>query len=85
MDYTIVVTSTASDKATIQYIAPYSGCAIAEEFLYTNHKDVLIVYDDLSKHAVAYRSMSLLLRRPPGREAYPGMCALLHLRHWKDQ
>jgi len=80
MDYTIVVTSTASDKATIQYIAPYSGCAIAEEFLYTNHKDVLIVYDDLSKHAVAYRSMSLLLRRPPGREAYPGDVFYLHSR-----
>ncbi|MEN8906333.1 MAG: F0F1 ATP synthase subunit alpha, partial [Clostridiales bacterium] len=64
MEYTIVVSSTASDKSTIQYIAPYAGSAMAEEFLYNDHKDVLIVYDDLSKHAVAYRAMSLLLRRP---------------------
>jgi F-type H+-transporting ATPase subunit alpha len=80
MDFTIVVSSTASDSATIQYIAPYAGCAIAEEFMYNDHKDVLIVYDDLSKHAVAYRAMSLLLRRPPGREAYPGDVFYLHSR-----
>lgn len=71
MDYSIVVSSTASDSATLQYIAPYSGVAMAEEYM-ENGKDVLIVYDDLSKHAVAYRAMSLLLKRPPGREAYPG-------------
>ena len=71
MDYTIVVSATASDVAPLQYIAPYAGCAIGEYFMYQG-KDVLIVYDDLSKHAVAYRAMSLLLRRPPGREAYPG-------------
>ena len=64
MEYTIVVSSTASEMATVQYIAPYAGCAIAEEFMYTHKRDVLIVYDDLSKHAVAYRAMSLLLRRP---------------------
>ncbi len=80
MDYTIVVSSTASDMASVQYIAPYAGCAIAEEFMYNGHKDVLIVYDDLSKHAVAYRAMSLLLRRPPGREAYPGDVFYLHSR-----
>lgn len=80
MSYTIVVCSTASDMATVQYIAPYAGCAIAEEFMYGQHKDVLIVYDDLSKHAVAYRAMSLLLRRPPGREAYPGDVFYLHSR-----
>jgi F-type H+/Na+-transporting ATPase subunit alpha len=66
--------------ATVQYIAPYAGCAIAEEFMYNQHKDVLIVYDDLSKHAVAYRAMSLLLKRPPGREAYPGDVFYLHSR-----
>ena len=80
MDYTIIVSSTASDMSTVQYIAPYAGCAIAEEFMYTDHKDVLIIYDDLSKHAVAYRAMSLLLRRPPGREAYPGDVFYLHSR-----
>jgi F-type H+-transporting ATPase subunit alpha len=80
MDYTIIVSSTASDSAPIQYIAPYAGCAIGEEFMYNHNKDVLIVYDDLSKHAVAYRSMSLLLRRPPGREAYPGDVFYLHSR-----
>lgn len=80
MDYTIVVSSTASDMATVQYIAPYAGCAMAEEFMYNDKKDVLIVYDDLSKHAVAYRAMSLLLRRPPGREAYPGDVFYLHSR-----
>lgn len=80
MDYTIVVSSTASEMATVQYIAPYAGVAMAEEFMYTDHKDVLIIYDDLSKHAVAYRAMSLLLRRPPGREAYPGDVFYLHSR-----
>lgn len=79
MDYSIVVSATASETAPLQYIAPYSGVAIAEEFMY-NGKDVLIVYDDLSKHAVAYRAMSLLLRRPPGREAYPGDVFYLHSR-----
>lgn len=80
MDYTVVVSSTASEMPTLQYIAPYAGCSIAEEFMYSEHKDVLIVYDDLSKHAVAYRAMSLLLRRPPGREAYPGDVFYLHSR-----
>ena len=80
MDYSIVVASTASDMASVQYLAPYSGCAMAEEFMYNQHKDVLIIYDDLSKHAVAYRAMSLLLRRPPGREAYPGDVFYLHSR-----
>lgn len=79
MEYTIVVSSTASDEAPLQYIAPYAGCAMAEEFMYSG-KDVLIIYDDLSKHAVAYRAMSLLLRRPPGREAYPGDVFYLHSR-----
>lgn len=79
MKYTVIVSSTASDAAPMQYIAPYAGCAMAEEFMY-NGKDVLIVYDDLSKHAVAYRAMSLLLRRPPGREAYPGDVFYLHSR-----
>lgn len=79
MDYSIVVSSTASDHAPLQYIAPYSGTAIAEYFMYKG-KDVLIVYDDLSKHAVAYRAMSLLLHRPPGREAYPGDVFYLHSR-----
>lgn len=79
MDYSIVVSSTASDSATLQYIAPYSGVAMAEEYM-ENGKDVLIVYDDLSKHAVAYRAMSLLLKRPPGREAYPGDVFYLHSR-----
>ena len=79
MDYSIVVSSTASDTAPLQYIAPYSGTAIAEYFMYKG-KDVLIVYDDLSKHAVAYRAMSLLLKRPPGREAYPGDVFYLHSR-----
>lgn len=80
MDYTIIVTSTASEMATIQYIAPYAGCAMAEELMFNGHKDVLIIYDDLSKHAQAYRAMSLLLRRPPGREAYPGDVFYLHSR-----
>ena len=80
LEHTIIVTSTASDSSTVQYIAPYAGCAMAEYFMYDLHKDVLIVYDDLSKHAVAYRAMSLLLRRPPGREAYPGDVFYLHSR-----
>lgn len=79
MDYSIVVSATASDTAPLQYLAPYAGVTMAEEFMY-NGKDVLIVYDDLSKHAVAYRAMSLLLRRPPGREAYPGDVFYLHSR-----
>lgn len=79
LDYTTVVASTASDTAPMQYIAPYAGCAIAESYMYDG-QDVLIVYDDLSKHAVAYRTMSLLLRRPPGREAYPGDVFYLHSR-----
>lgn len=79
MRYTIVVSATASDEAPLQYIAPYAGCAMAEEFMYQG-KDVLIVYDDLSKHAVAYRTMSLILRRPPGREAFPGDVFYLHSR-----
>ncbi|HHX13862.1 MAG TPA: F0F1 ATP synthase subunit alpha [Clostridiales bacterium] len=79
MDYTIVVSATASEVAPLQYIAPYAGCAMGEEFMYQG-KDVLIIYDDLSKHAVAYRAMSLLLRRPPGREAYPGDVFYLHSR-----
>ncbi len=79
LDYTIVVSATASDLAPLQYIAPYSGCAIAEYFMHQG-KDVLIVYDDLSKHAVAYRALSLLIRRPPGREAYPGDVFYLHSR-----
>ncbi|HEY8390708.1 MAG TPA: F0F1 ATP synthase subunit alpha [Clostridia bacterium] len=79
LEYTTVVCSTAYDSAPLQYIAPYCGCAIAEEFMYSG-KDVLIVYDDLSKHAVAYRTMSLLLKRPPGREAYPGDIFYLHSR-----
>ncbi len=79
MDYSIVVAASASDPAPLQYIAPYAGVAMAEEFMYAG-KDVLIVYDDLSKHAVAYRAMSLLLRRPPGREAYPGDVFYIHSR-----
>ncbi|MEG0391384.1 MAG: F0F1 ATP synthase subunit alpha [Anaerovoracaceae bacterium] len=79
MKNTIVVSATASDVAPLHYIAPYAGCAMAEEFMYEG-KDVLIIYDDLSKHAVAYRAMSLLLRRPPGREAYPGDVFYLHSR-----
>ncbi len=79
MAYTTVVVSTASDLAPLQYIAPYSGCAIGEEWM-ENGEDVLIVYDDLSKHATAYRTLSLLLKRPPGREAYPGDVFYLHSR-----
>ncbi len=79
MDYTTVVVSTASDLAPLQYIAPYSGCAIGEEWM-ENGGDVLVVYDDLTKHAAAYRTLSLLLKRPPGREAYPGDVFYLHSR-----
>lgn len=79
MDYTTVVVATASEPAPMLYIAPYAGCAMGEHFMY-NGKHVLVVYDDLSKHAVAYREMSLLLRRPPGREAYPGDVFYLHSR-----
>ena len=79
MDYTTVVASTASELAPLQYIAPYSGCAMGEEWM-ENGEDVLIVYDDLSKHATAYRTLSLILRRPPGREAYPGDVFYLHSR-----
>ena len=79
MDYTVVVNAGAAESAPLQYIAPYAGCAIGEEWM-EQGKDVLIVYDDLSKHAVAYRTMSLLLRRPPGREAYPGDVFYLHSR-----
>ncbi|NLT58894.1 MAG: F0F1 ATP synthase subunit alpha [Clostridiales bacterium] len=79
MDYTVLVVATASDCAAMQYIAPYAGCAIAEAFMHQG-RDVLIVYDDLSKHAVAYRAMSLLLKRSPGREAYPGDVFYLHSR-----
>ena len=79
MDYTIVVSAAASELAPLQYIAPYSGCAMAEYFM-DQGKDVLIIYDDLSKHAVAYRALSLLIRRPPGREAFPGDVFYLHSR-----
>jgi F-type H+-transporting ATPase subunit alpha len=79
MEYTVVVAATAAEPAALQYIAPYAGCAIGEEFM-EQGKDALIVYDDLSKHAQAYRQVSLLLRRPPGREAYPGDVFYLHSR-----
>jgi len=80
MDYTIVVAATASEPAPLLYIAPYAGCAIGEEFMENDKAHVLIIYDDLSKHAVAYRELSLLLRRPPGREAFPGDVFYLHSR-----
>ena len=80
MDYTTIVAATASELAPLQYIAPYAGCAIGEEWM-EKGKDVLIIYDDLSKHAAAYRTLSLLLKRPPGREAYPGDVFYLHRRH----
>ncbi|MBR5505509.1 MAG: F0F1 ATP synthase subunit alpha, partial [Clostridia bacterium] len=79
MEYTIIVSASASESAPLQYVAPYSGCAMAEYFR-EKGKDVLIIYDDLSKHAVAYRALSLLIRRPPGREAYPGDVVYLHSR-----
>ena len=79
MDYTIVVSASASELAPVQYIAPYAGCAMGEYFM-DKGRDVLIIYDDLSKHAVAYRALSLLIRRPPGREAYPGDVFYLHSR-----
>ena len=79
MDYSIVVSSTAAQSAPLQYLAPYAGCSIGEYFMHQG-KDVLIIYDDLSKHAVAYRAMSLLLKRPPGREAYPGDVFYIHSR-----
>ena len=79
LDYTIVVSATASELAPMQYIAPYAGCSMGEYFMYQG-KDVLVIYDDLSKHAVAYRAISLLIRRPPGREAYPGDVFYLHSR-----
>ena len=79
MDYTVVVSATASELAPMQYIAPYAGCTMGEYFMYQG-KDVLVIYDDLSKHAVAYRAISLLIRRPPGREAYPGDVFYLHSR-----
>ena len=80
MDYTTVVVASAADPAPLQYIAPYSGCAMAEHLMYEENKHTLVVYDDLSKQAVAYRELSLLLRRPPGREAYPGDVFYLHSR-----
>src|SRR3569833_1615685 len=80
MDYSIVVVASASDPAPMQYIAPYSGCAMAEYFMYNEGKPTLCVYDDLSKQAAAYRQISLVLRRPPGREAYPGDVFYLHSR-----
>ena len=79
MDYTIVVSATAAERAPMQFIAPYAGCTMGEHFMHQG-KDVLIIYDDLSKHAVAYRAISLLIRRPPGREAYPGDVFYLHSR-----
>ena len=79
MDYTTVIMAPANDSATMQYLAPFAGCAMAEEYLY-NKKHALVIYDDLSKHAQAYRELSLLLRRPPGREAYPGDVFYLHSR-----
>ena len=80
MDYTIVVDASADDPASMQWLAPFSGTAMAEEFMYEHHKDVLIIYDDLTKHANAYRQISLLLKRPPGREAFPGDIFYLHSR-----
>ena len=80
MKYTVVISAAAAESAPMQYISPYSGCSLAEYFMYEKHRDTLCVYDDLSKHAVAYRQLSLLLRRPPGREAYPGDIFYLHSR-----
>src|SRR5262249_46260795 len=80
MDYTIVVTASSADPAPLQYIAPYAGCAMAEYFMYEKGGDTLCIYDDLSKQAAAYRQLSLLMRRPPGREAYPGDIFYAHSR-----
>src|SRR3989440_6898052 len=80
MEYTIVVVASASEPAPMQYIAPFSGCAMAEYFMYDEKKATLCIYDDLSKQAAAYRQLSLVLRRPPGREAYPGDVFYLHSR-----
>jgi len=80
MDYTVVIAASAADSAPMQYIAPYAGCAVAVQYMYDRHRDTLCIYDDLSKHAVAYRQLSLLLRRPAGREAYPGDIFYLHSR-----
>src|SRR5207302_7949032 len=80
MDYTIIVSAASSDPAPLQYIAPYAGCAMAEYFMYEKGGDTLCVYDDLSKQAAAYRQLSLLMRRPPGREAYPGDIFYCHSR-----
>src|SRR3972149_2470738 len=80
MEYTIIVAATAADPAPMQYIAPYAGCAMAEYFMYQERRATLCIYDDLSKHAAAYRQLSLVLRRPPGREAYPGDVFYLHSR-----
>ncbi len=80
MKYTVVVSASASEPAPLQYVAPYAGCTIAEEFMYNHKRATLVIYDDLSKHAAAYRQLSLLLRRPPGREAYPGDIFYLHSR-----
>ena len=79
LEYTTIVTTSPSDSPALKYIAPYAGCAMAEDLMYSG-KDVLIIYDDLTKHAIAYREVSLLLRRPPGREAYPGDIFFLHSR-----
>ena len=79
MEYSVIVNASAGDAATLQYIAPYAGCAVGEYFM-NKGRDVLIVYDDLSKHAIAYRTISLLLERSPGREAYPGDVFYLHSR-----
>lgn len=83
MEYTIVVAETADSPATLQYLAPYTGAALAEYFMYRK-QHTLIIYDDLSKQAQAYRQMSLLLRRPPGREAYPGMFFICIHAFWKE-
>ena len=84
MDYTTVVASTASELAPLQYIAPYSGCAIGEEWM-ENGEDVLVIYDDLTKHAAAYRTLALLLKRPPGREAYPGVYSIFTQDFLREQ
>src|SRR5207244_13109982 len=80
MDYTIVVIASSADPAPLQYLAPYAGCAMAEYYMYEHGRDTLCIYDDLSKQAAAYRQLSLLVRRPPGREAYPGDVFYAHSR-----